>query len=108
MSQTVYRKNDLRALGIHDFLSVASPPRPPNGEDAFDDGDDRVVLGSYLAHIKGARIRRANQYYTDDDGIGELAIYQVILNENDDLLYAMLGGVDRAEAPGKVTSRGND
>lgn len=67
------------------------------------DGDD-AAKAEYFQALNSARAQRANAYFADDKNKFELGVLVVVLEVSDKLLYAMLGGADRSQAPCKLSA----
>lgn len=67
------------------------------------EGDD-AAKAEYFKQLMGVRCLRASEYYGDPSTKQQLGVLVVVLGVADKLLYAMLGGVDRRQAPCKVAA----
>lgn len=65
-------------------------------------GDDAAAHAEYLQQVNGVRAQRTRDYYNQPKTFAELGVLTVILDTVDELLYAILGGVDRKGVPCKL------
>ena len=64
--------------------------------------DEVQAASDYYTKINGFRAKRSKEYLEEARNIWELAVLSQGLDAIDDLLFAMLGGAERTEAPAKV------
>lgn len=82
-------------LGLH----VACHPGEAAETEPFSMDDDAQASGEFMKKIAGVRAKRACEYLLDARSMWELAILTIGLDTVDGLLLAMLGGLERKEAP---------
>lgn len=70
--------------------------KPVEPQSVADDEPDEVA-------IKSLRIQRSCQYFSEDKNIHEVSVHVIVQRICDDLFYGLLGGVDRSDAPHKIT-----
>ena len=91
----------MKRLGLGGFLDLRD--RDAVGDqDAAQMDVDAAALASHLAQLNGARCTRVRGYIGKEATFSELAVLVPILQTVDVLLYRMMGGADRSEAPCKL------
>lgn len=84
-------------LGIAAFSGV----QPPSASGDRIDAED-AARAEYLADLTGVRLNRTKSYLSEESTFHQLAVLTMVLMVADQLLYAMLGGVDRKGPPCKL------
>lgn len=97
MKRTLLRKF-LHNINLH----VVGNRQGGDAPDAIMMDDEAQAASDYFTKINGVRAKRAAEYLQDEGTLWELAVLTVGLDIVDDLLFAMLGGAERTEAPAKV------
>ena len=84
-------------IGLHTVRTSTSMQ-----QDLVNIDDDVLASAEYFKRINGVRSKRAVEYLTDGKNIAELAVLCILLDTMDQLLFALLGGVDRLDPPCKL------
>lgn len=98
MKKTLLR-SVLHGLGVQCFMDG---PAAHIGSATEEPDADAAALAEYFTQLNSIRSQRAAAYLSDANNINQLAVLCCILDSADELLYALLGGVDRQAPPCKV------
>lgn len=89
----------LAGVGIEAFRSaLLGAPAPPNVDVSVDD----TAMADYIVKLNGVRSQRVHSYLSSEGMVPQLVILTLIMSTIDRLLYAMIGGADRAAPAAKV------
>lgn len=63
---------------------------------------EAAARADYITELNAVRARRANEYLNDASKMQELAVLTIVLGVADQLLFELLGGIDRSAPPCKA------